>query len=790
MHHSAELYNSRIIKTYLEYLEKYHPDIDSDELLDYAGMARYEVEDHAHWFGQHHVDRFHEILVEKTGKQDIARLAGRYTVSAEGLGAIKQYTLGLLKLSTVYKLLERINPLLSRGALVKTTKLKSNKVEITAIPAPGVVEKPYQCQNRLGTLESMAHFFTGAYPQVEHPRCVHRGDEECHYVITWVMPPSRFWHLLRNYFLLIGTALLGILFFIVPRADWLLIPPLYLVATMALSLYASHLEKRELTRTISVQGDAANYLLEETNMRYNNSLILQEIGQTTATCLDIDTILDAVMETMEKRLDFDRGVIWLADDERRQLVYRAGFGFSPELDLLLRNHENFPDLGINDVPPPSPDVTTTVFSTQDPFFIEDVHAMDQRFLSKITREMITKLDVRSLICVPLVYERESLGVLAVNTVRHKRRLTKSDMNMLMGIASHMAISIANALSFEKLQASENKYRTIIDLMDNGYFEVDLSGNLHFCNDAFCRMMGYNHQELQNINYREYMDDDNARAVYQVFHATFRTGKPGSLYTTQLRRKDGSRCDIETFVTLVTNSDGSATGFRGMTRDVTDRKQAEDEIKWSLREKEALLREIHHRVNNNMQVISSMLNLQSRHVADARAFELFQDSQVRVRTMALVHEKLYQSKNLSRIDFGEYVRHLISRLYSTYHVNSSTVRPIVDVENVVFEIETAIPCGLIVSELVSNALKYAFPGESGGDLRVTINAEAETERFVLNVSDTGVGLPAAFDLDRTDTLGLQLVRDLTEQLHGSIRRDEGPGTSFTIAFETLRYSRRI
>ena len=137
-----------------------------------------------------------------------------------------------------------------------------------------------------------------------------------------------------------------------------------------------------------------------------------------------------------------------------------------------------------------------------------------------------------------------------------------------------------------------------------------------------------------------------------------------------------------------------------------------------------------------------------------------------------------------------MRHLIGRLYSAYHVNSSMVRPIVEVENVVFEIETAIPCGLIVSELVSNALKYAFPGGCSGELHVTLRPDVETERFLLTVSDTGVGLPTAFDLDRGDTLGLQLVRDLTEQLHGTIRHEGGTGTSFTIAFEPLRYSKRI
>jgi two-component sensor histidine kinase len=213
------------------------------------------------------------------------------------------------------------------------------------------------------------------------------------------------------------------------------------------------------------------------------------------------------------------------------------------------------------------------------------------------------------------------------------------------------------------------------------------------------------------------------------------------------------------------------------------------LRASLHEKEILLKEIHHRVKNNMQVISSLLSLQSRHLTDKAAIEMFRESQQRIRSMALVHEKLYQSKDLSRIDFSKYIESLIMFLFHSYRVNSDLVRMKTEVRNVLLDINSAIPCGLIINELVMNALKHAFPGGRKGEIIVSLQPSGD-DRFILSVSDDGVGFPAGLDFHKTETLGMQLVTMLVDQLDGTISLERKPGTRFEVVFRELKYKPRI
>ena len=222
---------------------------------------------------------------------------------------------------------------------------------------------------------------------------------------------------------------------------------------------------------------------------------------------------------------------------------------------------------------------------------------------------------------------------------------------------------------------------------------------------------------------------------------------------------------------------------------TERKRAEEALKASLHEKEVLLKEIHHRVKNNMQVISSLLSLQSRHLEDPKAIGMFKDCQHRIRSMALVHEKLYQSKDLSRIDFGQYLQNLVVYLVHSYQIDSGRVQLKIDVGDAALDISTAIPCGLIVNELVTNAMKHAFPGGRKGEVRVVLRPGADG-RFTLTVGDNGVGIPAGVDFRTTDTLGMQLVTMLVDQLNGAIELASKPGTVFRISFRELKYKSRI
>ncbi|OGC10416.1 hypothetical protein A2V82_09105 [candidate division KSB1 bacterium RBG_16_48_16] len=223
-------------------------------------------------------------------------------------------------------------------------------------------------------------------------------------------------------------------------------------------------------------------------------------------------------------------------------------------------------------------------------------------------------------------------------------------------------------------------------------------------------------------------------------------------------------------------------------DISDVKKAEAQIKASLKEKEILLKEIHHRVKNNMQIISSLLNLQSSFIRDEHVLNIFKASQHRVKTMALVHEKLYQTKNFTQIDFKDYLESLSNYLMSSYSTVAEKVQLQMDIQNISLDINTAIPCGMIVNELISNALEHAFHNGSCGQIKVSFSrsndpdgTKQEQARCVLTIEDDGCGLSQDFDINKISSLGLQLVTTLTEQLSGKMEIVSEKGTQFKITF---------
>ena len=213
--------------------------------------------------------------------------------------------------------------------------------------------------------------------------------------------------------------------------------------------------------------------------------------------------------------------------------------------------------------------------------------------------------------------------------------------------------------------------------------------------------------------------------------------------------------------------------------IEDRKVAEERITASLHEKEVLLKEVNHRVKNNLQLISSLLNLQSRTLDDEAALAALTESQGRVRSMALLHQQLYESPDLARIDFGEYLVNLASSVLSTYEVRGDSITLRVESDQIRLGIDKAIPCGLIINELITNVLKYAFVGRDGGEIR--IECRRHDDGLTLIVSDDGVGLPPGLDIYETETLGLQVVTTLTDQIGGSVRVSNHNGSTFSVAF---------
>jgi PAS domain S-box-containing protein len=329
--------------------------------------------------------------------------------------------------------------------------------------------------------------------------------------------------------------------------------------------------------------------------------------------------------------------------------------------------------------------------------------------------------------------------------------------------------------------AEAKFRGLLESAPDGMIVVDRAGRIVIVNGQTERMFGYPREELIGQPVEILVPER-----FQAIHVTHRDGyldspkiRPMGDAASSLtgRRRDGSEFPLEISLSPMHTDEGLLV--TAAIRDITERKLVETRLRASLQEKEVLLKEIHHRVKNNLQIVSSMLNLQRDKISDPRALELFQESQTRVRSIALFHEKLYQSRDLARVDLAEYLRGLTTSLFATYGVNPDDIALHVDTEDVSLGVDAAISCGLIVNELVSNALKHAFPGGRRGEVRVALHRDGDDT--VLEVADDGVGIPAGMDFQNPSTLGLKLVAILTEQVRGTLALDPQHGTRFRIRF---------
>ena len=228
-------------------------------------------------------------------------------------------------------------------------------------------------------------------------------------------------------------------------------------------------------------------------------------------------------------------------------------------------------------------------------------------------------------------------------------------------------------------------------------------------------------------------------------------------------------------------------------DITDRKITEEKTKTSLREKEVLLRELHHRTKNNMQVISSLISLQADQIEDKQYIDIFNDTKNRIKSMALVHEKLYMSEDISSINFNDYIKTLASNLFHSYGTSAGKISFKTNIDDTVLGIDTAVPCGLVINELISNCLKHAFPEDRTGTITFIFNTNKIEGGLEYNmvVSDNGIGIPEALDIRKTKSLGLQLIITLVEdQLRGVIDLDRTEGTEFRIKFRDQMYEQRV
>lgn len=344
------------------------------------------------------------------------------------------------------------------------------------------------------------------------------------------------------------------------------------------------------------------------------------------------------------------------------------------------------------------------------------------------------------------------------------------------------ININERFMAEKaLRESEEKFRNLADLLPQIVFETDEKGNITFVNRAVFESTGYAEKDFyKELNPLKLVIPEDRHRVKNNIEKVLSGEELGGVEYTSLR-KDDTKFPIMVYSSRITRNN-KILGIRGVILDMTQLKEAENQIKLSLKEKEMLLKEIHHRVKNNLMVISSLLNLQSRYIRDEASKDIFKESQNRARSMALIHERLYQATDLERIDFGDYIRTLSKELFRTYAGDFGLIDLKINVEDIFLDINTAIPLGLIVNELVTNSLTHAFPDGMRGQISVDFHPKDDHYEFL--VKDNGIGFPYDLDFQKTASLGLQIVNSLTEQILGEIELNRGHGTEFKITFKEL------
>ncbi|MDY9924494.1 PAS domain S-box protein [Methanobacterium sp.] len=338
-----------------------------------------------------------------------------------------------------------------------------------------------------------------------------------------------------------------------------------------------------------------------------------------------------------------------------------------------------------------------------------------------------------------------------------------------------------------IEESREKFKSIFENAAEAIILFDCQGNIIESNDKIEEIFGFKKEEIMGHNFMSIvammeMDYGEARIVFNHLIS----GNQLKQVEWAVKNKNGKEVIFRVRPSIIKN-ENSINGILLIMEDITELKKVENSLKHSLEEKEILLREIHHRVKNNLQIISSLLSLQRIQVEDKQTADILWECQGRVRTMAMIHENLYQSQDIGFINFSNYVEKLLYDIFNSYRVDKGSINLNTLIQSVEMGIETAMPCGLVINELATNSIKHAFP-EGNGTIKVELKSDGKS--YVLTFADDGIGLPQNMNPQKSKKLGLMVVKTLVNQLNGAMEIDRTNGTKFTIKFQELPYKERL
>jgi PAS domain S-box-containing protein len=420
-----------------------------------------------------------------------------------------------------------------------------------------------------------------------------------------------------------------------------------------------------------------------------------------------------------------------------------------------------------------------------------------------TPQLLTALEgwsVKSMVIVPIPYGAKCWGFIIAHQCADTRRWIPAELDLLTQVATHVSISIEQAELHQKRQKQlevlgkteellliqHEQFSHVLNSSPGILYSCLVKGHyqrIFFGSNLFA-LLGYTPLDAIETDFWASRIHPEDRPLVQVL-----SDRPTIRQEYRFRHKDGTYRWLYDQQKVVYDDHGQPIEWIGYCVDIDDRKQIEGQLKTSLSEKEILLQEIHHRVKNNLNIIISLLNLQSSYINDNDILEMFLDSQSRIRTMALIHEQLYTSETLTRINFADYITNLVNHLTAAYQSTLNNIELCVSVMPVTLNLETATPCGLMINELLTNAFKHAFPNGRSGKISVILTREAQ--QFQLVVRDNGIGLRSDLDWHTCSTLGLRLMRLLALQLEADLSQDSTEaGTCFRLTFSELAYDARL
>ncbi len=388
-----------------------------------------------------------------------------------------------------------------------------------------------------------------------------------------------------------------------------------------------------------------------------------------------------------------------------------------------------------------------------------------------------------------------LGRPVYQLVKATENISKGNLKEKVPIDTKDEIGVL-AASFNRMTnnllettVSRNYVDNIIRNMTESLIVVSRKRTVRTVNQNTLDLLGYKEDEVLDQPIEMFIEESMGLFEWTEDDSLIRNENIQNKEVSYIK-KDRSTIPVLISASVMFDTDGNIQGIICVGMDITERKKSDRQMRDSLREKEVLLKEIHHRVKNNLQVIISLLSLQSQFVKDENVIQMLQQCQNRVNSIAIIHEKIYRSEDLSSIKLNAYVESLANELLASYKISTGIVRLKLDIEDILLGIDTCIPCGLIINELMSNSLKYAFPENKTGDIQILIHKMSSGE-IEINFSDSGIGLPGLLDFKNSPSFGFRMIVDLVEfKLMGEIKQIKGNGTKFQIRFKEVIYNKRI